>query len=214
MGTRCKMMSALGRNACKVLRASARNGAIHESSKALPAIQSIQLKRDYAAAAGSTNNGRIVAVIGAVVDVQFDEGLPRFSTPWTWQTVLQGWYLRLPSIWERIPSGPLPWTVPKVWFVDKRSPIPELLFVFLSVMRLSAASSTSLVIPLTRGAPSTLTNSLPFTLKLPSFKRCLWSKKFWSLASRWSICWLPMPREVKLVFSAVLASARPYLSWS
>merc|ERR1712012_986034 len=76
MGTRCKMMSALGRNACKVLRASARNGAIHESSKALPAIQSIQLKRDYAAAAGSTNNGRIVAVIGAVVDVQFDEGLP------------------------------------------------------------------------------------------------------------------------------------------
>merc|ERR1711944_107812 len=76
MGTRCKMMSALGRNACKVLRASARTGAVHESSKALPAIQSIQLKRDYAAAAGSTNNGRIVAVIGAVVDVQFDEGLP------------------------------------------------------------------------------------------------------------------------------------------
>ena len=35
-----------------------------------------ELRRDYAAAAGSTNNGRIVAVIGAVVDVQFDEGLP------------------------------------------------------------------------------------------------------------------------------------------
>merc|ERR1712047_81861 len=76
MGTRCKMMSALGRNACNVLRASARNGAIHESSKALPAVQSIQLRRDYSAAAGSQNKGRIVAVIGAVVDVQFDEGLP------------------------------------------------------------------------------------------------------------------------------------------
>merc|ERR1712226_1055092 len=76
MGTRCKMMSAFGRNACNVLRASARNGAIHESSKALPAVQSIQLRRDYAAAAGSQNKGRIVAVIGAVVDVQFDEGLP------------------------------------------------------------------------------------------------------------------------------------------
>merc|ERR1712004_867561 len=76
MGTRCKMMSALGRNACNVLRASARNGAIHEGSKALPAVQSIQLRRDYAAAAGSQNAGRIVAVIGAVVDVQFDEGLP------------------------------------------------------------------------------------------------------------------------------------------
>merc|ERR1711884_707469 len=76
MGTRCKMMSALGRNACNVLRASARNGAIHEGSKALPAVQSIQLRRDYAAAAGSQNKGRIVAVIGAVVDVQFDTGLP------------------------------------------------------------------------------------------------------------------------------------------
>merc|ERR1712209_369469 len=76
MGTRCKMMSALGRNACNVLRASARNGAIHEGSKALPAVQSIQLRRDYAAAAGSQNAGQIVAVIGAVVDVQFEDGLP------------------------------------------------------------------------------------------------------------------------------------------
>lgn len=34
--------------------------------------------RDYVApaAAAATANGRIVAVIGAVVDVQFDEGLP------------------------------------------------------------------------------------------------------------------------------------------
>merc|ERR1739836_329192 len=99
MGTRCKMMSALGRNACNVLRASARNGAIHEGSKALPAVQSIQLRRDYAAAAGSQNKGRIVAVIGAVVDVQFDEGLPEILTPWTWQNVLLGWYSRSPNIW-------------------------------------------------------------------------------------------------------------------
>merc|ERR1711944_117841 len=76
MGTRCKMMSALGRNASKVLRASARSGQVQEATKVIPALQGIQLKRDYAAAAGSTNNGRIVAVIGAVVDVQFDEGLP------------------------------------------------------------------------------------------------------------------------------------------
>lgn len=32
--------------------------------------------RDYAAAAGKPNEGKIVAVIGAVVDVQFDDGLP------------------------------------------------------------------------------------------------------------------------------------------
>jgi len=70
-----KMMSAIGRNANKVLRASARSSALQEGSKVLPAVQSIQLKRDYAAAA-SKANGRIVAVIGAVVDVQFDEALP------------------------------------------------------------------------------------------------------------------------------------------
>merc|ERR1712241_1257163 len=64
-----KMMSAIGRNANKVLRASARSSALQEGSKVLPAVQSIQLKRDYAAAA-SKANGRIVAV------VQFDEALP------------------------------------------------------------------------------------------------------------------------------------------
>lgn len=32
--------------------------------------------RNYVAAAASVATGRIVAVIGAVVDVQFDEGLP------------------------------------------------------------------------------------------------------------------------------------------
>merc|ERR1712045_904720 len=76
MGTRCKMMSALGRNACNVLRASARNGAIHEGAKVVPTLQGIQIRRDYAAAAPAANKGQIVAVIGAVVDVQFEDGLP------------------------------------------------------------------------------------------------------------------------------------------
>merc|ERR1712227_1011261 len=74
--TRCKMMSALGRNACKVLRASARASSLQEGVKALPAVQNIQLQREYAAAAAAAANGRIVAVIGAVVDVQFEDGLP------------------------------------------------------------------------------------------------------------------------------------------
>ena len=34
------------------------------------------IKRDYSAAAPKKNEGQIVAVIGAVVDVQFDDGLP------------------------------------------------------------------------------------------------------------------------------------------
>lgn len=44
------------------------------ASRALPAVASIR-KQDYAAAAAG-NNGQIVAVIGAVVDVQFEDGLP------------------------------------------------------------------------------------------------------------------------------------------
>jgi F-type H+-transporting ATPase subunit beta len=70
------MMSAIGRNATNILRASARTSALQDGVKVLPAANSIQLKRDYAAAASKVNAGQIVAVIGAVVDVQFEDGLP------------------------------------------------------------------------------------------------------------------------------------------
>jgi len=70
------MMSAIGRNASKVLRASARSGQIQDAAKVVPTLQGIQIRRDYAAAAGAANQGQIVAVIGAVVDVQFEDGLP------------------------------------------------------------------------------------------------------------------------------------------
>merc|ERR1712051_933538 len=78
MGIRFKMMSAIGRNASKVLRASARSGQVQEAAKVAPTLQGIQARRTYAdyAAAAKTNNGQIVAVIGAVVDVQFEDGLP------------------------------------------------------------------------------------------------------------------------------------------
>jgi len=72
--THCKMMSAIGRNASNILRASARTSVLQDGVKVLPAANTIQLKRDYAAAA--PNAGQIVAVIGAVVDVQFEDGLP------------------------------------------------------------------------------------------------------------------------------------------
>jgi F-type H+-transporting ATPase subunit beta len=70
------MMSAIGRNATNILRASARTSVLQDGAKVLPAANSIQLKRDYAAAASKVNAGQIVAVIGAVVDVQFEDGLP------------------------------------------------------------------------------------------------------------------------------------------
>jgi len=53
------------------------NNSLLTASRTLPAVQS---KANYAAdakeAAAATANGQVVAVIGAVVDVQFDEGLP------------------------------------------------------------------------------------------------------------------------------------------
>merc|ERR1711963_498950 len=69
MGTSSKMMSAIGRNASKILRASARASSLQEGVKALPAVQNIQLQREYAAAAAAAANGRIVAVIGALLEI-------------------------------------------------------------------------------------------------------------------------------------------------
>jgi F-type H+-transporting ATPase subunit beta len=48
--------------------------ASETASKVLPALNITQ-NRNYAAAAAATN-GQVISVIGAVVDVQFDEGLP------------------------------------------------------------------------------------------------------------------------------------------
>merc|ERR1712080_228300 len=48
--------------------------ASETASKVLPALNVTQ-NRNYAAAAAATN-GQVISVIGAVVDVQFDEGLP------------------------------------------------------------------------------------------------------------------------------------------
>merc|ERR1739848_461388 len=74
MGIRFKMMSAIGRNASKVLRASARSGQVQEAAKVAPTLQGIQARRTYAdeVAAAKANEG----LIGAVVDVQFEDGLP------------------------------------------------------------------------------------------------------------------------------------------
>merc|ERR1712136_607464 len=65
-----KMLAAVSRSAASLLRAGA-----PKAQQVIPALQAIN-HRDYAAAAPAANKGQIVAVIGAVVDVQFDEGLP------------------------------------------------------------------------------------------------------------------------------------------
>merc|ERR1712227_893679 len=65
-----KMLAAVSRSAASLLRAGA-----PKAQQVIPALQAIN-HRDYAAAAPAANKGQIVAVIGAVVDVQFEEGLP------------------------------------------------------------------------------------------------------------------------------------------
>merc|ERR1712088_1028723 len=65
-----KMLAAVSRSAASLLRAGA-----PKAQQVIPALQAIN-HRDYAAAAPAANEGQIVAVIGAVVDVQFDDGLP------------------------------------------------------------------------------------------------------------------------------------------
>merc|ERR1712088_819274 len=66
-----KMLAAVSRSAASLLRAGA-----PKAQQVIPALQAIN-HRDYAAAAPAAGHkGQIVAVIGAVVDVQFEEGLP------------------------------------------------------------------------------------------------------------------------------------------
>merc|ERR1712121_332345 len=66
------MLGAVGRCALQALRPGA------PALKALTGSPAVLSRRDYVApaAAAAAASGRIVAVIGAVVDVQFDEGLP------------------------------------------------------------------------------------------------------------------------------------------
>merc|ERR1712004_713000 len=165
MGTHCKMMSAIGRNASNILRASARTSVLQDGVKVLPAANTIQLKRDYAAAA--PNAGQIVAVIGAVVDVQFEDGLPEI--------------LNALDVSDR---EPMLWMVPKVLFVVKKLLTPDHPSVSLSVKKLLAVSSMSLVTQLMNVVQLKPTRGPPSTQKLPNSNRCLSSKRFWSLVSR------------------------------
>jgi len=63
------MLAAAARSSSSLFRTAFKAEAL----KAAPAISQVQNRN---ASTGKTNNGQIVAVIGAVVDVQFDDGLP------------------------------------------------------------------------------------------------------------------------------------------
>jgi len=63
------MLAAAARSSSSLFRTAFKAEAL----KAAPAISQVQNRN---ASTGKTNNGQIVAVIGAVVDVQFEDGLP------------------------------------------------------------------------------------------------------------------------------------------
>merc|ERR1711981_881374 len=72
MGTSIAMLGAARCAASGLLKPTSLQKASETASKVLPALNITQ-NRNYAAAA---TNGQVISVIGAVVDVQFDEGLP------------------------------------------------------------------------------------------------------------------------------------------
>merc|ERR1712180_459042 len=78
MGLYAKMLGAAGRAVSGLVKSATKAPALQTAVKAnLPAASASQ-NRQYAAApaAASLPKGQVVSVIGAVVDVQFSEGLP------------------------------------------------------------------------------------------------------------------------------------------
>jgi len=67
------MLAAAARSSSVLFRNAGKTVTLQEALKATPALAQIQNRN---ASGATVNNGQIVAVIGAVVDVQFDDGLP------------------------------------------------------------------------------------------------------------------------------------------
>lgn len=94
---------------------------------------------------GTGQLGHISQVMGAVVDVKFEnvDELPNILTALECDNHGKNWCLKLPSIWERALFAPLPWIRPTVWSEVWKSSIPDTRFRFPSVPNFSAASSMS-----------------------------------------------------------------------
>merc|ERR1711971_599703 len=104
-----KMLGAAGRTAGGLVKQAVKAGNV---SNILPTA-TIAQRREFSVSspASALPKGQVVSVIGAVVDVQFKDGLPRSLTPLRWRTEAPSSSWRLLSTWERTPSEPLPWTV-------------------------------------------------------------------------------------------------------
>merc|ERR1712212_9356 len=144
--------------------------------------------------AAAASAGRIIAVIGAVVDVQFDGELPPILNA----LEVQGREARLvlevaqhlgESAVRTIAMDGTEGLVRGQSCVDTGGPI---------------------TIPVGPGTLGRIINVIGQSIKrLPTSWTCRRSKKSWRLASRSSTCWRPMPREAKSAFSEAPESERP-----
>merc|ERR1712012_1350714 len=101
--TSSKMMSAIGRNASKILRASARASSLQEGVKALPAVQNIQLKGNMLQQPQPQQTDASLPSLVPLSTYNSTMPFPRFLTLWTLREDPPGWSSKSPNTWERIP---------------------------------------------------------------------------------------------------------------
>ena len=118
----------------------------------------------------TTNNvGRISQVIGAVVDVTFEDQLPSILSALETDNNGTASSSRSRSISARTPSARSRWTAPTASPAASASPIPARRSACPSAPRRWAASSTSSVSRSTNSAPSAHTETAPIHAAAPSF---------------------------------------------
>merc|ERR1712177_86767 len=102
------MLGAAGRAASGLVKQSFVSSNV---AKLLPASQ----QRQFSVSQPVDNHkGKVVSVIGAVVDVQFEDGLPEILNALVVDNREPKLILEVASIWERTLSEPLLWTVQRV----------------------------------------------------------------------------------------------------
>merc|ERR1712203_1209019 len=181
-------------------------------SKALPAVAN---QRQFSVTpAVDGHKGQVVSVIGAVVDVQFDDGLPEILNALT----VVG---REPKLILEVAQHLGENTVRTIAMDGTEGLVrgnvveDEGLPISIPVGQETLGRIINVIgDPIDERAPSPPTSASPSTLRLPTLTRCLSSRKFLSPVSRSLTCSPPTVREARSVSSAVLEWARLCLSWS
>merc|ERR1712107_232305 len=126
MGLYAKMLGAAGRAVSGLVKSATKAPALQTAVKSnLPAASASQ-NRQYAAApaAASLPKGQVVSVIGAVVDVQFSEGLPEILNALIVENREPKLILEVAQHLGENTVRTMPWTVPRVLSAGRWSTTP------------------------------------------------------------------------------------------